>query len=373
MKTGRVLRLALAAAAVCALVAGVTPAVPPAHGAGVITLNGAGATFPYPLYSRWFAEYNRLHPDVRINYQPIGSGGGIQQVKNKTVDFGASDAPLTDDQLKEMGRPVILIPTVAGAIALSYHIPDIGPGPGETVHVVTTGLRLSSQNIAALYLGQITKWNDPKLTADNPGMKLPDMPITIVHRSDGSGTTFHFTSYLSLVSPEWSNKVGHGTSVEWPVGIGGKGNDGVAGAIKETPGSIGYVELAYVKQNNLTYAVVKNRDGQWVAPSLGATVQAAAGGAAQMERTHDVRVSIAYSPGAVNYPIAGFTYLLIPQEQTDAAKGKALVDFLWWAIHDGQKDAAQLLYAQAPPAVVKIDEGLIKEVTYQGKALLVTQ
>jgi phosphate transport system substrate-binding protein len=355
------LRSVLAVAATCALVAGLSAPVRPAAGAGIITLNGAGATFPYPLYSRWFAEYNRLHPDVRINYQPIGSGGGIEQVKNRTVDFGASDAPLSDQQLKEMGRPVILIPTVAGAIALSYNIPNVG-----------TGLRLTPQTIAAFYLGQITKWNDPKLTADNPTLKLPDMPITVVHRSDGSGTTFHFTSFLSLVSPEWSSKVGHGTSVDWPVGIGGKGNDGVAGAIKQTPGALGYVELAYVKQNNLTYAVVRNRDGHWVAPSLGATVLAAAGGAAQMEKTHDVRVSIAYAPGPATYPIAGFTYLLIPQEQTDAVKGKALVDFLWWAIHDGEKDAAPLLYAQAPPVVVKIDEGLMKQVTFQGKALLVT-
>jgi phosphate transport system substrate-binding protein len=361
MEKAVLLRSAVAIAAMCVLAAGGTPAVQPAHGAGIVTLNGAGATFPYPLYSRWFSDYNRAHPDVRINYQAIGSGGGIEQVKNRTVDFGASDAPLSDDQLKAMGRPVILIPTVAGAIALSYNIPNVG-----------TGLRLTPQNIAALYLGQISKWNDPKLAADNPRMHLPDMPITVVHRSDGSGTTFHFTSFLSLVSPEWSNKVGHSTSVEWPVGIGGKGNDGVAGAIKQTPGAIGYVELAYVKENNLTYAVVRNRDGQWVAPSLGATVLAAAGGAAQMEKTHDVRVSIAYAPGPANYPIAGFTYLLIPQEQTDAAKGKALVDFLWWAIHDGEKDAATLLYAQAPPAVVKIDEGLIKQVTYQGKALLVT-
>jgi len=360
MKIHPILRFTLAAAAICAMVAGVTPPAPRAHAAGIITLNGAGATFPYPLYSRWFAEYNRAHPDVRINYQAIGSGGGIEQVKNRTVDFGASDAPLSDEQLKAMGRPVLLIPTVAGAIAITYNIPNVG-----------TGLRLTPQDIAALYLGQITKWNDPKLAVNNPAMKLPDMAVTIVHRSDGSGTTFHFTSFLSLVSPEWSNKVGHGTSVEWPVGIGGKGNDGVAGAVKETPGAVGYVELAYVKQNNLTYAVVRNRDGQWVAPSLDATVLAAQGGAAQMERTHDVRVSIADAPGPATYPIAGFTYLLIPQEQTDQAKGKALVDFLWWAIHDGQKDAAQLLYASAPPAVVKINEGLIREVTYQGRALLV--
>jgi phosphate transport system substrate-binding protein len=359
MKTAPILRSVLAAAAICALVLGASPALRPATGAGLITLNGAGATFPYPLYSRWFADYNRAHPDVRINYQPIGSGGGIEQVKNRTVDFGASDAPLSDEQLKAMGRPVLLIPTVAGAIAMSYNLPGIG-----------TGLRLSPQNIAALFLGQITKWDDPKLTADNPGQKLPDMPVTIVHRADGSGTTFHFTSFLSLASSEWDKKVGHATSVEWPTGIGGKGNDGVAGAIKQTPGAVGYVELAYVKVNNLSYAIVRNRDGQWVAPSLAATVLAAQGGAEQMTRTHDVRVSIAYGPGPTNYPIAGFTYLLIPQEQSDGVKGRALVDFLWWAIHDGEKAAAQLLYAQAPPAVVKIDEGIVKQVMYQGKALL---
>lgn len=362
MRTTPHWRSLLAAAAICALLVGMSPALQPAKGAGMVTLNGAGATFPFPLYSRWFAEYNRAHPDVRINYQSIGSGGGIQQVKNRTVDFGASDAPLSDDQLKAMGRPIVLIPTVAGAIAMTYNIPNVG-----------TGLRLSSRNIAALYLGTITKWNDPKLTADNPGMKLPNLPIAVVHRSDGSGTTFHFTSFLSLVSPEWSNKVGHATSVEWPVGIGGKGNEGVAGAVKQTPGAIGYVELAYVKQNNLTYAVVKNRDGHWVAPSLAATVLAATGGAEQMVKTRDVRVSIAYAPGATTYPIAGFTYLLVPQEQQDAVRGRALVDFLWWAIHDGEKDAAQLLYAQAPPAVVKIDEGLVRQITYQGKALLGAQ
>jgi len=362
MRTAPLWRSVLATVAICGLILTGNAAVQPAKGAAVITLNGAGATFPYPIYSRWFAEYNRAHPDVRINYQAIGSGGGIEQVKNRTVDFGASDAPLSDQQLSEMGRKVILIPTVAGAIAMSYNVPGLA-----------TGLHLTPQDIAGLYLGQITNWNDPKLAVNNPGMKLPNMPITIVHRSDGSGTTFHFTSFLSLVSPEWSSKVGHGTSVEWPVGIGGKGNEGVSGVIKQTSGAIGYVELAYVKQNSLTYAIVKNRDGHWVAPSLDATVLAAAGGAAQMVSTHDVRVSIAYAPGATDYPIAGFTYLLIPQEQPDAVKGKALVDFLWWAIHDGEKDAAQLLYAQAPPEVVKIDEGLIKQVTYQGKALLITQ
>jgi len=327
--------------------------------AGLITLNGAGATFPYPLYSRWFSEYTRLHPDVHINYQSIGSGGGIAQVQKQTVDFGASDAPLTDAQLKDMGRPVVLVPTVAGAIAMTYNLPGVG-----------SGLRLTSENIVDLYMGQITKWNDPKIAANNPGKKLPDMAVTIVHRSDGSGTTFHFTSFLSEVSKAWEDKVGHNTSVEWPTGIGGKGNEGVSGAVKQTPGAIGYVELAYVVQNQLTYAVVKNRSGQWIAPSLSSTVAAAAGGAQKMAQTNDVRVSIAYAPGPTVYPIAGFTYLLIPQNQTDEAKGKALAEFLWWAIHDGQKDAAQLLYAQIPAPVVAIDERILKTVNYQGKALL---
>jgi len=330
--------------------------------AGLITLNGAGATFPYPLYSRWFAEYNRLHPDVRINYQSIGSGGGIAQVQKETVDFGASDAPLSDEQLKAMGRPIVLIPTVAGAIAMTYNVPGVG-----------SGLRLTPETIVDLYMGQITKWNDPKIMASNPGRTLPDMPVTIVHRSDGSGTTFHFTSFLSEVSQAWANKVGHSTSVEWPAGIGGKGNEGVSGVVKQTPGAIGYVELAYVVQNQLSYAVVQNRSGQWIAPSLSSTVAAAAGGAQKIAQTNDVRVSIAYAPGANVYPIAGFTYLLIPQTQTDEAKGKALAEFVWWAIHDGEKDAPLLLYAPLPASVVKINERILRTVTYQGKALLAEQ
>jgi phosphate transport system substrate-binding protein len=330
-----------------------------AGAAGLITLNGAGATFPYPLYSRWFSEYTRLHPDVHINYQSIGSGGGIAQVQKGTVDFGASDAPLTDDQLKEMGRPVVLIPTVAGAVAMTYNLPGIG-----------TGLRLTPENVVDIFMGLITKWNDPKIVANNAGMKLPDMPITVVHRSDGSGTTFIFTSFLSEVSKAWSDKVGHNTSVEWPTGIGGKGNEGVSGTVKQSPGGIGYVELAYVAQNHLTYAVLKNRAGAWVAPSLSSTTAAAAGGAQKIAQTNDVRVSIAYAPGPTVYPIVGFTYLLIPQNQTDEAKGKALAEFLWWAIHDGEKDAAQLLYAQIPASVVAIDERILKTVNFQGKALL---
>ena len=346
---------AIALAMTGALLSGATGV----RAAGAVTLNGAGATFPYPLYSKWFAEFNRLHPDIRINYQSIGSGGGIAQVQKGTVDFGASDAPLSDQQLKEMGRPIVLVPTVAGSVAMSYNLPGMA-----------TGLKLTVENVADIYMAQITKWNDPRIAANNAGMKLPDTPITVVHRSDGSGTSFIFTTFLSTVSKAWSDKVGRGTSVEWPTGIGGKGNEGVAGVVKETPGSIGYVELAYVVQNHLTYALLKNRAGQWVAPSLSATTAAAAGGAAQMVETNDVRVPIVYAPGPTTYPIAGFTFLLLPQQQTDELKGKALAQFAWWAIHDGEKMAAQLLYAPLPARVVSIDERLLKSLSYQGKALL---
>ena len=356
------LRRRLAGLAIAGLLLGLTGLwvrIPGAGAAGLITLNGAGATFPYPLYSRWFAEYNRLHPEVRINYQSIGSGGGIAQVQKGTVDFGASDAPLSDQQLAAMGRPVVLIPTVAGSIAMTYNLPG-----------VKTGVRLTAENIVGIYMGRVTKWSDAAIIANNAGTPLPDVPVTVVHRSDGSGTTFHFTSFLSEVSREWSDKVGRGTAVEWPAGIGGKGNEGVAGVVKETPGAIGYVELAYVVQNRLAYAVVRNRAGQWVAPSLSSTTAAAAGGAQKMVQTNDVRVSIAHAPGPNVYPIAGFTYLLVPQHQTDEAKGKALAEFLWWAVHDGEKDAPQLFYAPIPGPVVAIDERILKTITYQGSALL---
>lgn len=350
-------------AAACALAIGLTTGLlwgaAGVRAAGPITLNGAGATFPYPLYSKWFAAYNRLHPDIRINYQSIGSGGGIAQVQKGTVDFGASDAPLSDQQLKEMGRPIVLVPTVAGAVAMTYNLPGVG-----------TGLRLTGADVVDIYLGQITKWNDKRLQANNSSVKLPDMPITVVHRSDGSGTSFIFTSFLSEVSKTWSDKVGRGTSVEWPAGVGGKGNEGVAGLVKETPGTIGYVELAYAAQNHLTYAVLKNRSGQWIAPSLSTTTAAAAGGAQQMAASNDVRVSIANAPGSGTYPIVGFTFLLIPQQQTDEVKGKALAEFVWWAIHDGEKAAPQLLYAPLPAPVVAIDERILRTVSFQGKALL---
>ncbi len=322
-------------------------------------INGAGATFPYPIYSKWFDEYARILPGVRFNYQSIGSGGGIEQTRKRTVDFGASDAPLSDQQLTAMGRPILLIPTVAGSIAISYNMSGVGDG-----------LRLTPENVAEIYLGTLTRWNDAKLRQNNPGLALPDLPITVIHRADGSGTTYHFTSFLTLVSADWAKKVGHATSVSWPVGLGGKGNEGVAGLIRQTPGAIGYVELAYVMQNKLTSAVLRNRDGQWLAPTLKATTAAAAGGAAEMARTGDVRVSISYAPGPDTYPIAGFTYLLVPKNQDDTEKGRSLVKFLWWAVHDGQKFAPELLYAPLPSEVVKIDEKLIQSISAQGKPLL---
>jgi phosphate transport system substrate-binding protein len=322
-----------------------------------IYLNGAGATFPYPLYSKWFEEFGNTHPDVRINYQSIGSGGGIKQLQAGTVDFGASDAPLSDDEMKGMPHPVVHLPMVAGAVALAYNLPG-----------VATGLNLSSGVIAGIFLGDITKWDDPKITALNPGMKLPALPVAVAHRSDGSGTSYIFTNYLAAVSPVWKSKVGSGKSVNWPAGIGGKGNEGVAGVLKQTPGSIGYVELAYAEQNKLPYASVQNKAGKYIAPSIASTTAAASGAVAAMKK--DVRVSIVNSAGADAYPISGFTYILIYKEQQNAKKGKALVDFLNWAIHDGQQYAEPLVYAPLPDTVITIDQSILKSVTANGKPLL---
>lgn len=323
---------------------------------GSIMLNGAGATFPYPLYSKWIDTYGQAHPDIRINYQSIGSGGGIQQLKAGTVDFGASDAPLSDEEMKAMPAPVVHIPTVAGAVALAYTIPG-----------VETGLKLSPEVIAGIFLGQITKWNDPKVTALNPKTRLPDLAITIAHRSDGSGTTYIFTHYLAAISPTWAKQVGSGKSVNWPVGVGGKGNEGVTGVLTQTPGGIGYVELAYASQNNLTFASIRNASGQFIVPSIASTTAAATGAVKAMRK--DVRVSIVNSAGKDAYPISGFTYILIYQQQQDAAKGQALVNFLWWAIHDGQQQAGPLLYAPLPSEVVAINARTLKSISANGKEL----
>jgi len=324
-----------------------------ASAADKLLLNGAGATFPFPLYSKWFSEYNKLHPEYQFNYQSIGSGGGIQQVTNKTVDFGASDAPMKDAQLAA-APGTVHIPTVLGAVVVTY---NAGPD----------GLRLSPAVLAAIYLGKITRWNDAALAKLNPAVKLPDAMINVVHRSDGSGTTNIFTDYLSKVSAEWKSQVGASTSVKWPVGLGGKGNEGVTGLVKQTPGAIGYVELAYAKQNKLPMAQLLNKEGAWVSPTMEGTSVAAAG----MVMPDDFRVSITDAAGKDAYPMASFTYLLVPQDQQDPVRAKALVEFIWWAVHDGQRFAMPLDYAPLPQAVVKKVEAKLKTLTAKGQPVLV--
>lgn len=304
-------------------------------------INGAGATFPYPIYSKWFSEYAKVDKSVKFNYQSIGSGGGIKQITAQTVDFGASDKFLTDAELKAAPGKLIHIPTVMGAVVVTYNVPG-----------VPTGLKLTAEDVSGIYLGQITMWNDARIANDNPGVKLPAKPIIVVHRTDGSGTTAIFTDYLSNVSADWKAKVGMGASVKWPVGLGGKGNEGVAGQVKSTNYTIGYVELAYAFENKLPFATLKNRDGHFVVPSIKSTSAAAAGAAKHMPA--DYRISLVNQPGKDAYPIAGFTWLLVYEHQKDAAKGKKVVEFLKWELKHGQKMAAALLYAPLPDNVVKM-------------------
>jgi phosphate transport system substrate-binding protein len=324
--------------------------------AAQLLINGAGATFPYPIYSKWFDEYAKAEPEVRFNYQSIGSGGGIKQVTARTVDFGASDGPMNDEQLKAAPAELFHIPTVLGAVVATYNLPN------------SPKLEFTGDVLADIFLGKITKWNDPKIAALNPGASLPDQPIVVVHRSDGSGTTYIWVDYLSKISSEWSTKVGRGTSVNWPVGLGGKGNEGVSGQVKNQPGALGYVELAYAVKNHLPVAAVKNAAGKFVEPSIASTTAAAAGAAANMPA--DFRVSLTNPPGDDAYPIASFTWLLVYRDQPDAQKGRALVNFLWWMSHDGQRYADNLLYAPLPTPVVKQVEAKIKQITHQGKPLL---
>ncbi|ACM20354.1 phosphate ABC transporter, periplasmic phosphate-binding protein [Geotalea daltonii FRC-32] len=312
-------------------------------------INGAGATFPYPLYSKWFTEYAKVDPSVKFNYQSIGSGGGIKQITAQTVDFGASDKFLSDSDLKAAPGKLLHIPTVMGAVVVTYNIPG-----------VAKGLKLSSEDVADIFLGKITKWNDPKISNDNPGVNLPNQPIIVVHRSDGSGTTSIFTDYLSSVSQEWSGKVGKGSSVKWPVGLGGKGNEGVAGQVKTTQYTIGYVELAYAVENKLPYASLKNKSGVFVEPTIKSTSAAAAGAAKSMPA--DYRVSLVNQPGKDSYPVVGFTWLLVYQDQKDKAKGKKLVEFLNWELKHGQKMAEKILYAPLPANVAKMVEKTIKTI-----------
>ncbi|MBW4053844.1 MAG: phosphate ABC transporter substrate-binding protein PstS [Proteobacteria bacterium] len=309
-------------------------------------INGAGATFPYPIYSKWFSEYSKIDTSVKFNYQSIGSGGGIKQITEQTVDFGASDKFLTDAELKAAPGKLVHIPTVMGAVVVTYNVPG-----------VKTGLKLSADDVSGIYLGKIKMWNDPRIANENRGVALPAKPIIVVHRSDGSGTTAIFTDYLSNVSPEWKSRVGMGTSVKWPAGLGGKGNEGVAGQVKNTAYSVGYVELAYAFENKLPFATLKNRDGHYVVPSIKSTTAAAAGAAKHMPS--DYRISLVNQPGKDAYPIAGFTWLLVYEHQKDAAKGKKLVEFLKWELKKGQKLAAPLLYAPLPANVVKMVEKTI--------------
>jgi phosphate transport system substrate-binding protein len=315
---------------------------------GQTQLNGAGATFPYPMYSKWFSEYNKLHPDVQINYQSIGSGGGIRQVLNGTVDFGASDGPMTDEQLKEAKTKILHIPTVLGADVPAYNVPGIS---GE--------IRFTPEALAGIFLGKIQNWNDPAIAKVNPGVNFPNQQIIVVHRSDGSGTTYIFTDYLSKVSKEWEAAVGKGTSVKWPVGLGGKGNEGVAGQIRQLQGSIGYVELVYAVENKITYGSVKNAAGNFVKASLDSVTEAAA---SAPKMPADFRVSITNAPGKTAYPISSFTWLLIPEQAQDPKKGKIITDFLDWMISDGQKMTNQLSYAPLPESVVEKVKAAIKQI-----------
>ena len=324
-----------------------------------IQLNGAGATFPYVIYSKWFDEYKKL-TGVQFNYQPIGSGGGIRQITEGTVDFGASDGPMTDEQLANVkakqGVDVLHIPTVMGGIVLSYNLPS-----------VSAKLKLDGPTIADIFLGKIKKWNDPKIMALNPGVDLPNSAILVAHRSDGSGTTYIFTNYLCKVSPEWEKQVGNNTSVNWPVGLGGKGNDGVAGLIKQAQGAIGYVELAYAVQNKLPYAYLKNKSGNFVDADFNTVSQAAAGAVKNMPS--DLRVIITDSDGKEAYPISGFTWLLVYKDMKDGAKAKALIDFLKWAMEKGEAYASDLYYAPLPKQVVKLCEKKIGTITANGKKI----
>jgi phosphate transport system substrate-binding protein len=315
------------------------------------SITGAGATFPAPIYQKWFSDYQQIASSVQINYQAIGSGGGIKNITDGSVDFGASDGPMSDEQLKayqdKWHYPIYEFPTVLGAAVLTYNVPG-----------VTTNIKLTPAAIAGIFLGKITKWNDPELAKNNPGVKFPDIPVVVAHRSDGSGTTYCFTDYLSKVSPEWKSKIGKNASVNWPVGLGGKGNPGVTGIIKQQSGGIGYVELIYAVQNKLPYGLVKNPAGPFVKPDL-ASITAAADGVVMPP---DFRVSITNSPNPAAYPISTFTWLLIPSHFSDSAKQKAMVGFLHWAISKGQSDVESLDYAKLPPTVVAKEEAAIGKI-----------
>ena len=321
-----------------------------------IELMGAGASFPYPLYSKMFSEYNKK-TGVQVNYQSIGSGGGIKQLMSKTIDFGASDAFLSDDDMSKFPAPVVHIPTCLGGVVLTYNL------PGNPV------LKFTPEVVADIFLGKITKWNDAKIKQLNPGINLPDMPLSVVHRSDGSGTTFVFTDYLSKVSTEWSSKVGHKTSVDWPVGLGAKGNEGVSGMIKQTPGGFGYVELIYALQNKMPVGLLKNKSGKYIPASIKSVTAAA-----NVKIPADARVSITNTDAADGYPISSFTFILLYKEQSfdnrPADKAKEVLKLVWWMTHEAQQYNQALDYAPLPPAAVKVVEANLKSIVYNKKPLL---
>lgn len=343
IKTVRTIAVALSAAGLFAS----------AGTAQSVDLTGAGATFPYPIYSKWFSDYAQ-RTGVKINYQSIGSGGGIRQLSEQTVDFGASDSPMSDQELaKAKGGPVLHFPTVIGAVVITYNVPGLN-----------RPLNLSGDAIAAIFSGKITKWNDARIVAQNRGVTLPNSDILVVHRSDGSGTTYIFSDYLSSVSPSWSSSLGKGKEIKWPVGLGGKGNEGVAGQVKQTPGSIGYVELAYAKQNKLAYANIRNAAGRYITPSIASVTAAAAG--MKLPETTDYRVSIVNAPGQDSYPISSLTRILVYQNQLDQVKRAKLVNFLRWAYKDGEKSASALDYAPLPASMVAALQNRLKTIKVSG-------
>jgi len=337
--------------AVCACGGGTKEGQPAAGetSSGNTQINGAGATFPYPIYSKWFAEYNKLHPDVLINYQSIGSGGGIRQIINNTVFFGATDGPMTDEQLKSASGPILHLPTVLGAVVPIYNVAG-----------VSQELKFTGGVLGDVYLGKVKKWNDPAIAKLNPGVTLPATDITVVHRSDGSGTTYIFVDYLSKVSADFKSKVGVNTSVNWPVGVGGKGNEGVSGLVSQTPGSIGYVELIYALQNKIPSGAVQNAAGEFVRASVDSVTNAASSAAANMPA--DFRVSITNASGMGAYPISSFTWILMYENPTDKKRASVMVDFMKWALDDGQKYGAELGYAPLPANVVMLEKAALEKV-----------
>lgn len=343
MKKLMVLLAAVALGAACGGGGG-GPVRPPSEGSptGMTQINGAGATFPYPIYSKWFSEFNKLHPNVQINYQSIGSGGGIRQLTERTVFFGASDQPMSDDMLAKAPGTILHFPTVLGAVVPVYNLDGLN-----------TQIKFTGPVLADIFLGKITRWNDPALVKINAGVTLPSGTITVAHRSDGSGTTFVFADYLSKVSPEWKQKVGANSSLNWPVGVGGKGNEGVAGLVTQTPGSIGYVELVYALQSKISYGAVQNQNGEFIVPEVKSVTAAAAGAMPTMPK--DFRVSITNAPGAGAYPISSFTWILLYEDPQDKNQARIMKEFMAWALKDGQAMATALGYAPLPDALVPME------------------